>query len=105
MTLLELNPKFIALRDGDDAVGMTFRCPHCPLGERGETTYLGIWFANPVIRGNHPDVDWPDYMLAHPDVHYWRRTGDDFTTLCITPSVDASGVGHWHGSITNGLIT
>jgi hypothetical protein len=35
----------------------------------------------------------------------WQRTGDDFATMSITPSIDASACGHWHGFITNGQIT
>lgn len=34
----------------------------------------------------------------------WGRTGDDFETLSITPSIDASAAKHWHGFITNGEI-
>ena len=35
----------------------------------------------------------------------WKRTGENFETLTLTPSVDASAEGHWHGFITNGNIT
>lgn len=104
MKLVELEPRFIVLYEGGDYVGMTFRCPHCPPGERGETTYLGIWFSEPIDANNHPDIDWPQYMLAHPDHHYWQRHGDLFSSLTVTPSIDASGVGHWHGFITDGEI-
>jgi uncharacterized protein DUF6527 len=105
VTLLELQPHFIVLVEGGDEVGMTFRCPHCPPGERGETTYLGIWFSDPVERADHPHVDWPTYMLQHPEHKYWRCDGAEFATMTVTPSIDASRVGHWHGFITNGQVT
>jgi hypothetical protein len=34
----------------------------------------------------------------------WQRTGDDFEDLTLTPSIDASNSGHWHGFITGGQI-
>jgi len=106
MNLLELKPHWITLAGaGDDKLGMTFRCPHCPPGGRGETTFLGIWFANPVDPDKHPDVDWPHYMLSHPEQHFWQRSGDEFASMTITPSIDASQHGHWHGFIRNGEIT
>lgn len=34
----------------------------------------------------------------------WNFTGNDFTTLTVTPSIDASASGNWHGFITQGEI-
>jgi hypothetical protein len=34
----------------------------------------------------------------------WRFEGNDFATLTVTPSIDASNSGNWHGFITNGEI-
>ena len=34
----------------------------------------------------------------------WNFSGTDFNTLTVTPSVDASKSGNWHGHITNGVI-
>jgi hypothetical protein len=34
----------------------------------------------------------------------WEFKGDDFNTLTVTPSIDASKSGNWHGFITNGEI-
>ncbi len=34
----------------------------------------------------------------------WAKTSDDFNTMSITPSIDASASGHWHGFVTNGDI-
>lgn len=34
----------------------------------------------------------------------WKFKGNDFNTLTVTPSIDASASGNWHGFITNGEI-
>lgn len=72
-------------------MGVSFCCPHC------KTTYLGVWFMNPLDGG----------LPAAPDcepLSRWQRTGDTFDTLSLTPSVDASQDGHWHGWIIHGEI-
>ena len=35
----------------------------------------------------------------------WEFKGNDFNTLTVTPSIDASASGNWHGFIKNGQIT
>jgi hypothetical protein len=35
----------------------------------------------------------------------WNFIGNDFSTLTVTSSIDASRSGDWHGFITNGEIT
>lgn len=32
------------------------------------------------------------------------EAGCDFNTITVTPSIDASASGNWHGFITNGVI-
>jgi hypothetical protein len=34
----------------------------------------------------------------------WRFEGNDFETMTVTPSIDASRSGNWHGFVTNGGI-
>jgi hypothetical protein len=34
----------------------------------------------------------------------WQRAGDTFDTLTLSPSIDASKHGHWHGFIQGGEI-
>jgi hypothetical protein len=34
----------------------------------------------------------------------WQRTGETFDDLTLTPSIDASPSGHWHGYVTNGQV-
>jgi len=113
MKLTDLNPHWVTVPQaapgyhGDDSsyvklyIGITFRCPHCHAGERGEVFYIGIFFANPVDPDNWLPRITPLGKLAE---HVWNRTGDTFETLSLTPSVDASKYGHWHGFITNGEV-
>jgi hypothetical protein len=34
----------------------------------------------------------------------WAIVGTDFASMSVTPSLDASAAGHWHGNITAGAI-
>lgn len=34
----------------------------------------------------------------------WKFEGNDFNTLTVSPSIDASRSGNWHGFIRNGEI-
>lgn len=49
------------------------------------------------------------YIRAHHSgsstEYIWNLQGqEDFETLTLTPSIDASASGHWHGYIRNGQI-
>jgi hypothetical protein len=80
-------------------MGLSFRCPHC---ERR----LAVWFENPVDGG--PSID--------PATHrgpLWKRSGDDFDLLTLTPTIDAKErdpetreivAVHWHGYIDRGML-
>jgi hypothetical protein len=99
--LLDLNPAWYSVitesagsmvrREG---MGLIFDCPCCvAAGKRvGEREILSVPFANP-IDGGPP---------AETRKAFWQRTGTTFEDLTLSPSVDASGFGHWHGWIQNG---
>ena len=102
MRLVDLEPRWAADYDilvGDRVVhdedrhgmAISFNCPHCG------TTRLCVFFANPIDGKPHTD--------GRDNLHLWTRTGDSFENLTLTPSIDASESGHWHGFITNGQIT
>ena len=92
MKLTELEPRWWALNS--KRCGLTFLCPHC------KTERLGIAFRH---RG-HEAID-EAYLRVHGVKHHiWTVEGDDFACLTITPSIDASKVGHWHGFITGGVV-
>jgi hypothetical protein len=109
MTLVELKPRWFATERGRHGQGLTFLCPHC------RTVRLAVAFANP-LDGYPPDAltGTSSYIIRHvhytrkfdvpPGGPYWTRTGRTFATLTLTPSVDASASGHWHGYITAGTI-
>jgi hypothetical protein len=39
-----------------------------------------------------------------PGIVWTRAAGDTFETLTLSPSIDASPAGHWHGFIQNGEV-
>ena len=84
--------------EGRHGMAVSFECPHCIERERltgdKRVTRLAVWFDNPIDGG--PPTDDAEFK--------WQRTGDSFDTLTLSPSVDASKVGHWHGYIENGQI-
>lgn len=78
-------------RHYDDRHGMavSFLCPHC------RQTRLAVWFANPI--DGLPPTDDAETL--------WQRSGESFENLTLSPSVDASKFGHWHGFIRNGEVS
>lgn len=115
MKLTELEPHWVVDKGGGPHLGLTFACPHCvrsapgvDVERGGPIQFLGVAFDH---RG-HEAMD--DAIIRSPfpnpasgfAAHIWNSDGaDDFTTLTLTPSVDASASGHWHGFITNGEVT
>lgn len=95
MKLTDLDPRWYVLEDGGPRVGLTFQCPHC------KTERLGVSFHH---RGKEAMED--GYIHAHaPSTdHIWTIDGDSFETVTLSPSVDASASGHWHGFIANGEV-
>jgi len=113
MKLIELNPQFIGAggegifnADGTKAIerngiGIIFDCP-CGCKDR---IFVAI---DPPMDCKGP---WDN------DRHSWKRTGDTFENLTLTPSIlrvksytDKNGVVYnfnncgWHGFITNGEV-
>lgn len=108
MRLRELDPRWAA--DADIVIGgvskhfenrqgmaVSFECPCCFDPTTGHSrTRLAVWFENPV--DGLPPTDDASRL--------WKRvSGATFDDLTLSPSIDASNVGHWHGHITNGAIT
>lgn len=123
MKLTELQPKWIGLngehlwlgvRDGHGRAGwsgqnphfgLTFLCPHCreqrigvmfkPFIDPDDLVKLATWALPGAPNPNTGEVT---------EVLWWTRTGDTFDALSLTPSIDLSKYGHWHGYITNGEL-
>jgi len=100
MRLVDLDPRWACDADivvdgvkkhfeGRHGMAVTFDCPHC------RAIRLAVWFVNPIDGG--PPTDDAD--------HLWTRIGDTFDSLTLSPSIDASTHGHWHGFIRNGQIS
>lgn len=74
-------------------LGVAFNCPCC-----GRQKCF-VPFANPID---------PEELLAstnwRPPSPAWQRTGETFDTLTLSPSVDLSQRGHWHGHIIEGEV-
>lgn len=105
MRLTELDPHWIGLCPGH-AWGLSFVCPCC--ARNGKEDRIAVFFDEAIglqllerVIGraviNHEAME----LLSK---HKWHREGETFDTLTLTPSVDASEHGHWHGFITNGAI-
>lgn len=94
MRLTELEPRWFTQANNPDIVGITFNCPCC----NGKTR-LGILFIEEIDRDKLPnDTHWSIKGIK------WHREGETFETISLTPSIDASKWGHWHGHITNGQV-
>lgn len=107
MRLSELEPRWVGINipEGSARIGVGFQCPHCkeqrlvvffrPFIDPNDIVRLALW--------KLPDAPNPNTGEIRP-VHWWDRTGEDFETLTLSPSVDASNSGHWHGFIQNGEV-
>lgn len=95
MRLADLDPKWI--RRAGRVVGVRFTCPCC------RSTSVAVLFSNPPDGGAaHP----PDESAPGDNAgRRWSRSGETFDDLTLTPSIDVSSSGHWHGFVTNGAIT
>ncbi len=119
MRLSKLSPRWIE-KDGE-RIGLIFLCPHClAQGVADPSPLTCYWKPLQKIGGDEADSQYgllaklkpsfgPPYdAIKISDVvpakrgYAWEKSGDDFDTLTITPSLDCSASGHWHGFITAG---
>lgn len=108
MKLTELSPQWIE-RDGV-RLGVLFLCPCC-LGKTPRVHVSCFKVGQGSIHGQYnllsgmvPDNEL-DQIIPCKKGFAWGFSGDFFESLSITPSIDASDAGHWHGFITNGEVT
>lgn len=114
MKLTELNPRWFDVPGiGTNKDGVTFVCPCAKCQANPESAKrLGIQFANPVggevkLLMTQKEKNVHLFALGTFDIamnYLWQRTGETFDDLTLSPSVDASKSGHWHGHITGGEI-
>lgn len=114
MRLTDLNPRWCSFGENRDKMGVTFDCPHCAANPAAREPFvisrLAIFFdvpidGGPAWAGQAHKVETHGLPDHHVGEILWHREGDTFETLTLTPSVDASKFGHWHGFIRNGAIT
>lgn len=103
MRLLDLAPRWIPWGGNPRAI-LVFQCPHCRntlltciAGPMSTSDQFDAWDAAGL------DSDRGNIVPSKPTAP-WTIQGDDFATLSITPSLDASTSGHWHGYVTAGQI-
>lgn len=81
---------------------MLLTCKRVPMGHRAQSE---LWRE---ILGWDRELDEPQLesvtIVLCKDTCSWAISGQDFQTMTVTPSIDASGSGHWHGFIRDGLI-
>jgi Family of unknown function (DUF6527) len=82
-----------------------FLCPHC------KRTWLSCKNAAMTRRAQFDlfskeltsEFDRANIVPTKPEFA-WSVVGTEFSAMTITPSLDASASGHWHGHITGGQI-
>jgi hypothetical protein len=99
MRLLDLEPRWFVLEEGGPIVGLSFDCPHCRMQR------LGILFHSDAASKVSQDA----YLASRssdPNRQVWHLGSQaNFESLTLTPSIDASAIGHWHGFVTAGECT
>lgn len=101
MRLVDLDPRWYSA-GGDARHGMTFECPCCRGGDGASRTRLAVALH---VDGTNFDPDPANLQQFAAGETVWNVTGgNSFADISLSPSVDASKHGHWHGFITNGEI-
>lgn len=93
--LKDLEPKWLNLERFRTGVGLQFNCPN------GSGMKLHILFMNPLDGG----ASKPDDITTPGNNNgvRWARSGMDFDSLTVSPSIDVPGI--WHGHINDGIVT
>ena len=110
MKLTDLDPRWLE-KDGK-RVGLMFRCPLDPSNEkRLQAVFFrptpptpDQWDITDAVLGRESN-----HLVQHcnPEAHWDCAPPAEeatFDNISITPSVDGSAGGNWHGHITNGQI-
>jgi hypothetical protein len=102
LRLIDLDPAWIDYKG--ERVAFVFRCPHCQ----------AIWLSCTLRQMSISDQceafidalreDGDDCVPCEQTCAWKMSGGPDLDSITITPSLDASKSGHWHGHITNGAI-
>ena len=97
MRLTERDPHWVSESVTRHGQAMGFECPCKVCMKSANPLRLSVPFANPLDGGT-------PVKGFNTSGFLWHREGETFETITVSPSVDASGFGHWHGVITNGEL-
>jgi len=102
MKLTELNPQWIS-EEGGVKAGILFTCPHC-LKARLFVPFVPMKVSEQydLLAFNGIPQDQLHHIAVGAKGKSWTQNGKGFDQLSLTPSVDASPSGCWHGFITDG---
>lgn len=132
MRLIDLEPHWLTFENR--RVGFIFRCPLLDKRDQWQSCFVEKFYLFKGRDGNYlrdPDGDWLDapdsqcsiitsclphlrepgnscnWQSCNPE-HQWVVDGGiaaaSFETITVTPSLDGSAGGNWHGFVTNGEI-
>ena len=82
-----------------------FRCPHCRNALLTCKNIVMPFTEQHRLFEQALGEDWNLLVVGCKDEMAWAFSGQDFATLSVTPSLDASASDHWHGCITNGEVS
>lgn len=125
MRLLDLDPCWLSYEGR--RVGFVFRCPLPNRRDHWQTCFVERFF---LFKGRDGTYDRAGDSAGTPDsqcgiveascpeasrnwqgcnvIHQWNVAGGienaNFETISVTPSIDGSAGGNWHGFVTNGQI-
>lgn len=120
MRLVDLKPKWMRLEG--EAVAIIFLCPRCVKRGNGchgrGLTWLTCTFKalgnreqreliEAVIREHQDDFSatgTEEHDVVGCKLLAWKRDSKLLETISVSPSLDASPAGHWHGHIKGGRI-
>lgn len=99
MKLVALEPRWI----GPES--FTFRCPHCrAVWLTCTLTKIRTREQHAMIHAAFGEDSSREVVIGCNPNQSWSSSSRDFESMTVTPSLDASAAGHWHGFITNGEI-
>ena len=98
MRLVDLMPRWV------DQHVFVFLCPHCrEVFLTCKDIVMSRWLQCEIIAADalgHQGVT----VVLSKESFAWTLEGRDFARMTVSPSIDASASGHWHGRIIEGKI-
>lgn len=120
MRLVDLKPKWI--RRNGEAVAIIFLCPRCVSRGNGCEKKVLTWLTCTFVAmqpseqrrliaeiieqepADFLETDTEDHDVVGCKVLAWKRSSKMLENISVTPSIDASPSGHWHGHVKDGQI-